>query len=181
MLNSLRKVLIADKVLLIIDGNACVNGINGNQPKNSHLNKYSTRSMTMARFEYTTLLEMTPRPGVKYATVYIKQRPDEYQRLTQWLTATAEDILGILELDADLAAWFSQPHADFRRSRRGEYYSPEDLLTDMIHQLSLGRDLPQAMADRWNRLCEGTPWAIDLVPSMNSKTVVPQDQKAQFV
>jgi hypothetical protein len=134
----------------------------------------------MARFEYTALREMTPRPGVKYATVYIKQRPDEYQRLTQWLTATAEDILGILELDADLAQWFSQPHADFRRSRSGEYYSPEDLLTDMIHQLSLGRDLPQAMTDRWNRLCEGTPWAIEFYPATPPKKSRPVVDRAVF-
>ena len=135
----------------------------------------------MARFEFTRLHEMPARPGVKYVTVYIKQSPEEHSRLTEWLTHTAQDILGILELDADLAQWFSQPHADFRRSRRGEYYSPEDLLTDMIHQLSLGRDLPQAMVDRWNRLCEGTPWAIDLEQATQSKTSRPTAQKAQFV
>ena len=134
----------------------------------------------MARFEFTRLHEMPPRPGVKYATVYIKQSPEEHARITEWLTHTAQDILGILELDADLAQWFSQPHADFRRSRRGEYYSPEDLLTDMIHQLSLGRDLPQAMVDRWNRLCEGTPWAIDLEETTQSKKPQPVVHRAVF-
>ena len=134
----------------------------------------------MARFEFTRLHEMTPRPGVKYSTTYIKQSPAEYQRLHQWLIKTGEDILGILERDADLAQWFSQPHADFRRSRRGEYYSPEDLLTDMIHQLSLGRDLPQAMVDRWNRLCEGTPWAIDLEQATQSKKPQPVVHRAVF-
>lgn len=134
----------------------------------------------MARFEYTRMHEMPPRPGVKYATVYIKQSPAEYQRLHQWLLKTGEDILGILELDPDLAHWFSHPHPDFRRSQRGEYYSPEDLLTDMIRQLSLGRDLPHAMLDRWNRLTESTPWQIELVPAKQPKKPQPQVYRAVF-
>jgi hypothetical protein len=32
----------------------------------------------------------------------------------------------------------------------------------MIRQLSQGRDLPQAMLLRWNRLTQGTPWEIEL-------------------
>jgi hypothetical protein len=134
----------------------------------------------MARFEFTKMHHMTPRPGVKYATIYIKQTPEEYQRLHRWLLQTAEDILGILELDADLARWFSQPHPDFHTSKRGEYYSPEDLLTDMIKQMSLGRDLPHAMLDRWNRLTEHTPWQIDFYQSTPVKKPQPQVNRAVF-
>ena len=134
----------------------------------------------MARFEYRSLLEMPARPGVKYRTVYIKQSPAEYDRLHAWLLQTGQDILGILELDPVLGEWFSQPHPDFRRSRRGEYYSPEDLLTDMIHQMSLGRDLPQAMTDRWNRLCESTPWQIELVEASVAKKPQHQVNMAVF-
>jgi hypothetical protein len=32
----------------------------------------------------------------------------------------------------------------------------------MLGQLVAGKDLPEAMVARWNRLCAGTPWAIEL-------------------
>ena len=134
----------------------------------------------MARFEFTRMHEMPPRPGVKYSTTYIKQSPQEYQRLHQWLLKTGEDILGILELDADLARWFSHPHPDFHTSRRGQYYSPEDLLADMIKQMSLGRDLPHAMLDRWNRLCENTPWEIEFYAAKQPKKPQPEVNRAVF-
>jgi hypothetical protein len=134
----------------------------------------------MARFEFTRLHEMAPRPGVKYSTTYIKQSPAEYQRLNTWLIRAAEDIMGILELDPELARWFSHPHPDFHTSKRGRYYSPEDLLTDMIRQMSLGRDLPHAMLDRWNRLCENTPWEIEFYQTTAVKKPRPQVNRAVF-
>jgi hypothetical protein len=130
----------------------------------------------MTTFSYRQLRHMTPRPGVKYATVYIQQDPEEYQRLLRWLVSVAESIVGIAEIDPACAAWFTTPMPDYRRSRRGEYYSPQDIVTDMIDQMAHGRDLTEAMLGRWNRLSRGTPWEIDLVP--DSPVVVeaaPQD------
>ena len=117
----------------------------------------------MAQFYYTSLLTLKPRPGTKYATTYIKQTPEERLRFRTWLIGVAEDILGIVRIDPVLAEWFVTPLVDFRRSRRGEYYSAEDLVTDMLAQLAGNRDLPQAMLARWNRLCQGTPWQCDFV------------------
>ena len=127
----------------------------------------------MATFYYRSRKTLDPRPGVRYATVYIKQDHQEHQRLLAWLIEIAENIVGIGQIDPDLGQWFCSPCADFRRSSRGEYYSPEDILTDMIDQLAHGRDLPEAMLNRWNRLTEGTPWQIDLIS--NSDTT-PQHQ-----
>lgn len=134
----------------------------------------------MALFKYKRLHEMDPRPGVRYATVYIKQTTEEHKRLQAWLTQVAEDILGILELDPDLAQWFSRPQVDFRKSRRGEYYSPEELLTDMLNQLSLGRDLPQAMLDRWNKLTQGTAWQIEFEQENSVGNPVAPEYKASM-
>ena len=117
----------------------------------------------MAEFKYKRKQEMEPRPGQKFATVYIKQTDLEHARLRNWLVQVAEHILGACEINASLAEWFSSPHRDFKKSARGEYYTPEDLLTDMINQLSLARDLPEAMLNRWNRLVDGTPWQIDMI------------------
>ena len=107
---------------------------------------------------------MEPRLGQKFATVYIKQTDLEHARLRNWLVQVAEHIIGACEINASLAEWFSSPHRDFKKSVRGEYYTPEDLLTDMITQLSLGRDMPEAMLNRWNRLVAGTPWEIQMLP-----------------
>ena len=117
----------------------------------------------MAEFKYKRKHEMDPRPGQKYATVYIKQTDLEHTRLRNWLVQIGEHIVGVCEINAGMAEWFSSPHRDFKKSTRGEYYTPEDLLTDMINQLSLQRDLPEAMLNRWNRLVAGTPWQIDMI------------------
>jgi hypothetical protein len=118
----------------------------------------------MAEFRYKRKQEMEPRPGQKFATVYIKQTDLEHARLRNWLVQVAEHILGACEINASLAEWFSSPHRDFKKSTRGEYYTPEDLLTDMINQLSLGRDMPEAMLNRWNRLVCDTPWEVQMIP-----------------
>ena len=133
----------------------------------------------MATFYYRTRKTLDPRPGVKYATVYIKQDHEEHQRLLKWLIDIAENIVSIAQIDADIGQWFCSPMADFRRSSRGEYYSPEDILTDMIDQLAHGRDLPEAMLGRWNRLCAGTPWHIDLEASVGTKPQ-PRDPRVVF-
>jgi hypothetical protein len=116
----------------------------------------------MATFTYRYTQEMTPIGNRKYATTYIKQSHAEHARLRTWLVQVAEEIIGTCEHNASLAEWFTTPNRDFKRSQRGQYYTPEDLLTDMISQLAQGRDMTQAMLDRWNRLCQGTPWEIDL-------------------
>ena len=122
----------------------------------------------MATFTYRTKRTMEPRPGTPFITVYIKQDTAEYERLKSWLVEIAQDIIGISQIDADCARWFTTPMADFRRSRRGEYYSPEDIITDMIDQMAHGRDLTEAMLGRWNRLTEGTPWQIELIATQDT-------------
>lgn len=115
----------------------------------------------MVQFRYLKELEMPPRPGRKYSTTYIKQTQQEHDRLKSWLVEIAETIIDICQHDPQVAEWFSRPMPDFHRSQRNEYYSPQDLLTDMIDQLIHGRDITQAMIGRWNRLTESTPWQIE--------------------
>lgn len=115
----------------------------------------------MATFFYHKKLELAPRPGTKYSTVYIKQSRTEHERLRQWLIEIGTQIITVCDMDPQLEEWFSTPLMDFRKSRKGEYYTAQDLLTDMIEQLTLGRDLPESMLNRWNRLCSNTAWEID--------------------
>lgn len=123
----------------------------------------------MATFYYRTQKQLEPRPGTKYATTYIKQDPKEYQRLRTWLVQIAETIIDICQHDPLVAEWFVKPMPDFKRSQKNQYYSPQDILTDMIDQMAHGRDLSEAMLGRWNRLTQGTPWQIELIREQASQ------------
>ena len=116
----------------------------------------------MPRFVYQSTRALEPRPGVTYATVYYKQTPAEHARMQAWFTQVAQDIMQVCERRPDLDVWFSTPLKRFRTSRRGEYYTSERLLTDILGQLCRGNDLPDAMLGRWNRWSAGTEWEIDM-------------------
>lgn len=133
----------------------------------------------MPQFIYQKTRTLEPRPGASYATVYIKQSDQEHTRLLNWLIQVAEQIYGACEINASLDDWFSSPLKPFRRSQKGKYYSAEDLLTDMITQLNSGKDLPESMLHRWNRLTQGTPWEIDLVQETAVKTSVGRQNMAE--
>lgn len=117
----------------------------------------------MSTFHYKRLHTMEPRAGRKYATIYIKQSAEEHSRLLNWLTERAQDIIAVCDHSPDMAAWFQTPCRAFPRSGRRDFYTPEDILTDMIQQMSLGRDLPRAMWARWNRLTDQTPWTLTML------------------
>lgn len=134
----------------------------------------------MATFTYKYKQEMDPIGNNPYKTIYIKQSHAEHHRLQNWLIQVAEQIIGMTEVNASAAEWFSSPMREFKKSRKGQYYTPEELLTDMIGQLAQGKDLPQAMVDRWNKLCRDTAWEILLEPTKQPKSHVHPDARALF-
>ena len=134
----------------------------------------------MATFTYKYKQEMDPIGRNPYKTIYIKQSHHEHARLKNWLVSIAEQILGACEINASAAEWFTAPMREFKKSRKGQYYSPEELLTDMITQLAQGKDMPQSMVDRWNKLCQGTAWEIHFEPSMKPKMSAHVQARALF-
>jgi hypothetical protein len=114
----------------------------------------------MATFYYRTIKELEPRPGVKYATRYYKQSPEEYERLKTWLVQIAEEMLDVANHDPAMAEWMLRPQADFKKSTRRDFYTVQELITDLVQQVAQGKDIPHAMIGRWNRLCSGTPWEV---------------------
>jgi len=136
---------------------------------------------TMATFYYHSLKQLEPRPGVKYATVYRKQTREEYQRTFDWFCSIAQQLTDLADHDATVAEWMIRPQADFPRSRRHDFYSAQDLITDIVNQMSLGKDLPEAMTDRWNRLCHGTPWQVDFVLAKPEQTAAQPERNQLFV
>ena len=116
----------------------------------------------MPRFVYQTTRTMEPRPGVNYATTYFRMTEMQREAMTLWLASIGRDIEQVIQSDYEWYAWLNQPLKGFRKSKRGEYYTALEMLTDMLGQLVAGKDLPEAMVGRWNRLCSGTPWSIEL-------------------
>jgi len=135
----------------------------------------------MPTFTYRSIRELEPRPGVKYATRYIKQTPQEYDRTRAWLISTAEQMIELADRDPQLAEWMCRPQTDFRRAQRGQYYSVQDLITDLVNQVALQRDLTQAMIDRWNRLCSGTPWEMSFVLASQEQTAARPESLFEFL
>jgi hypothetical protein len=134
----------------------------------------------MATFTYKYKQEMDPIGRNPYKTIYIKQSHAEHARLRNWLVGIAEQIIGTCEINASAAEWFVTPMRDFKKSTKGQYYTPEDLITDMISQLAQGKDLPQSMVDRWNRLCQDTAWEIHFEPTKQPKSRVHEQARALF-
>ena len=117
----------------------------------------------MPEFHYTSRKEMEPRPGVVYATTYYKQSLSEYTRLRAHIYRVAADIMAVSDSDSDYRKWLSTPLRSFRKSTRGQYYTAMDIVTDMVEQFALQKDIPSGLLGRWQRLFEGTPWDIRLV------------------
>ena len=116
----------------------------------------------MPRFLYRSTRTMEPRPGVNYATVYYKQSPAEHERIKEWFADRAQEIMEVCAIDPGIDHWYSSNLPRFKKSQRGQYYTSEELLTDILGQLMRGNDLPDAMLNRWNRWCDGTPWCVEL-------------------
>jgi hypothetical protein len=105
---------------------------------------------------------MEPRPGVRYATRYYKQTPEQRQALEAWLIRIGSEINQVIDQDSDMLEFLVRPLSRFKKSSPGEYYSVLELFTDMLGQLQARKDMPEAMIGRWNRLCQGTPWQIQM-------------------
>jgi hypothetical protein len=117
----------------------------------------------MAReFGYTSRKEMEPRPGVRYATTYYKQSLQEYTRLRQHIYQVAAEIMAICDSDASYQLWATTPMKSFKKSVRGQYYTPMEIVTDMVEQLTKQKDIPSGMLGRWNKLFADTKWDIYL-------------------
>jgi hypothetical protein len=119
----------------------------------------------MPQFYYHTHVKMPPRPGRRYSTDYYRQTRSERQRLQNWIQQRHDEIVAVAIVDPDMATWLDQPLRSCPREQRGRYYSMYEIVTDALNQLESGKDITQGMLNRWNRLCAGTPWEIDLEES----------------
>jgi len=118
----------------------------------------------MAQFRYLTVKKMEPRPGYHYSTEYYQQTSEDRQKLQDHCESVIAEIAEHIIADQEVYNCVNQPLKRFPRSQRNEYYTAWDILIDVFFQLRAGRDLPQGMLGRWNRLFESNTQAqIDMI------------------
>jgi hypothetical protein len=121
----------------------------------------------MTTFKYKTENRMEPRPGANYATVYKQPVLAEKKRMQIWV----EDACKQAEyLAKELDVW-EEFKADLlpnkkHRHLNGPRYTRWEAMTDLRDQLRSGKDVPDAMVDRWNNAFEDNSdmqieWEVD--------------------
>lgn len=115
----------------------------------------------LKRFYYLRKIDMEPRPGVSYATSYIRMTDRERDRLAQWLSEEIRDIFEEIESDPAARAASELPLRGFPRQGKPNR-SLLDILCDTAETIAGRRssgqpkDFPLAVIDRWNRFFRGT-------------------------
>ena len=123
----------------------------------------------MPEFHYTTKKELEPRPGTNFATTYYKQTQREYTRLRAHVYRVAAEFNSVCDSDLDYYKWAVKPLKGYKKSTKGEYYTPMEIVTDMLGQFTKQKDLPSGMLGRWSKLFADTPWDIRMVTGTPAK------------
>lgn len=118
----------------------------------------------MPQFTYNQQLTMPVRTGRKYSTVYYQLSPRQRQLLWAHVNQVTERFLTAAEANPDNLATASEPLREFPRRETPGWYSAQDIVTDLWHQLHQGRDSTAGMIGRWNRLFADTAHEIIMQP-----------------
>ena len=113
-------------------------------------------------FQYTSKKTMEPRPGTNFATVYYKQTQAQYSELRAHVYRVAAEFNAVCDSDLDYYRWATTPLKGYKKSVKGEYYTPMEIVTDMLDQFTHQKDLPSGMLGRWSKLFADTPWDIQM-------------------
>lgn len=105
---------------------------------------------------YTSTKKLEPRSGNKYSTVYYKMSNEEYSKLTNHVIQVATEVADCLTE----SEFVSKELKGFGRTEGKPNYSIEQILADMIQQLSEGKDVTESMTNRWNRVFHQTEYEI---------------------
>lgn len=126
----------------------------------------------MKIIRYQKLSKMEPRDGVKYSTTYVKQTLQQRKELCRHIKVVVTEISDAIEGNEDLMDFVRTPLKGFKTTT-GQNRSITDLLRDMINEAagkqknSLPKDFALAPIERWNKLFDGTDYAVDLVQTFS--------------
>lgn len=118
----------------------------------------------MAKFGYTTINRMEPRPGRRYATEYYKQSRQERLRLQEYIERTIQMVGETALEDPVMAEGLFEPIPEHRRQDHAGHYTAYDIMKDIIDQIDAGKDVPRSMVNRWNKIFTEAGRGIDMVP-----------------
>lgn len=93
---------------------------------------------------------MDPHPGVKYSTTYNKIKPAVRRKMLRDIQIVIDEIVDQCEYENDYA--IANPLRDFPRTMGKDNYSAGEIMMDLKQQLESGKDVPDAMVNRWNKL-----------------------------
>tara|TARA_R110000868_G_scaffold307476_1_gene569141 strand:+ start:74 stop:487 length:414 start_codon:yes stop_codon:yes gene_type:complete len=122
--------------------------------------------MTQTIF-YEELAVMEPRPGVSYATTYVKQSPEHRKQLVKHIKMVVEEIMDYVGDSEDWVDWMRTPLKGFKTTS-GQNRSFIDLVNDMINEAGgtkrdgTPKDFALAPIERWNKLFKGSDYAVTL-------------------
>lgn len=126
----------------------------------------------MKTIRYQKFNKMEPREGVKYSTTYVKQTLEQRKQLCHHIKTVVTEIADALEGDEELLDFIRTPLKGFKTTS-GHNRTSTDILTDMVNEArgkqknGLAKDFALAPIERWNKLFEGTDYAIDLVQTFS--------------
>lgn len=116
---------------------------------------------------------MDPRDGVKYSTTYVKQTLPQRKELCRHIKIVVTEISDAIEGNEDLTDFVRTPLKGFKTTS-GQNRTLTDVLTDMINEAKgkmkngMPKDFALAPIERWNKLFEGTDYAVDLTQTFNA-------------
>ena len=117
---------------------------------------------------YSYLSHMEPRPGVKYATTYVKQTQAQRTELCNHIRWVVTEIADAMEQNPEWIDFVQTPLKGFKTTT-GQNRSIVDIITDMTREAGGTqrngdpKDFALAPIERWNKLFAGTEYAVTLI------------------
>lgn len=111
----------------------------------------------MPKFGYLNIRQMDPRPGKKYATKYYQQSRAEAQRAKEHVDGIANSMSEMCMTNPEAMDVLSRGMPGFSRRESAGSYSALAVVNDLQGQLHAGKDIPEAMMRRWNRMFTDRP------------------------
>lgn len=134
----------------------------------SNINTINIVETIVKTFKYQRIKEMKPREGVKYATRYYIQTPQEKARMREYLLNEIrliyKDVITYPELN-EAAHWHLPGFPKTNGVNRTFMELLEDMAGECVGTKKDGspKDFALAPVDRWNKMFAGSQWEIALV------------------
>jgi hypothetical protein len=121
------------------------------------------------QFGYVRTIEMDPRPGTKFSTVYYRQTPIQRGLLSEFFVKCIKEIGEEINRNPGLYSWLDEPLKGFTKTRGQSNRSFTELIEDTVGEIrgrkkdGTHKDYAQAPIDRWNKLFKDSEYEFEMV------------------